>query len=781
MALINQDIRNFILGISQQPPTLRSPEQLEEQLNGFSSEASGLLKRPPTISIKSLGALGELNKPLVHFINRDRLEKYVLIMTGSGIFVFDLQGNRYSVSYENSGSEQYITVEYPRENLRCVTIADYTFIVNRKIIIRENESKLTSNVWDNQGLLVNVKSGQYGRTYRIEINGNTIASYTTPDGSQQSHITNINTDYIRTQLANGARTNGYTVTEGSSWLYITGVSINSYAVYDGYNNQALFATYKTAQKFTNLPASAPDGFTCKVSGDDGSTTDDYYVKYVASEGVWRECAKPGITAGLDKNTMPHALIRQSDGTFLLKAIDWDEREAGDDDSNPMPSFVDNKINNIFYFKNRLGVLSGENVILTASAEFFRWFMASAMNVQDTDPIDLAVSDNTISTLYHSTPFDEELILFSENAQFALQADGVLTPKSAYLTPPVTHYGCTVTAPPTSAGRNVYFVSERSEYTTVREFYTAQDNTDAKDAQDITAHVPSYIPNGVHSIIASNTENVILFLTEGKPTSVFVYKYLFINGQRQQASWSEWNFGVEILGCSFIDGRLYFLTKRNGNLNIEYMVFTYNTLDFDSEPYRIMLDNKKEYTIPNGTYDELTNETVIHMNNVFGEAYEAGKTYGVVCEGEYSESSEEAFVIKGNREGKTVIFGLPYSFRLVVSPLFVRAQSQQGNVEALLEGRLQLRRFWFNYADSGFFTVYVDIKGKNRYAYGNTGYNIGTDRAVFGQRKLATGKFEVPIQAENQKATIILESVMPEPVAIIGAGWIGNYNRKTRKY
>ena len=43
--LISQSVKNIVSGISQQPPVLRLPEQLEEQINGFSTEASGLQKR----------------------------------------------------------------------------------------------------------------------------------------------------------------------------------------------------------------------------------------------------------------------------------------------------------------------------------------------------------------------------------------------------------------------------------------------------------------------------------------------------------------------------------------------------------------------------------------------------------------------------------------------------------------------------------------------------------------------------------------------------------------
>ena len=60
--LISQNIKNIVSGISQQAPILRLPEQLEEQENGFSSEANGLVKRPPTVFVKALEELLEKNK-----------------------------------------------------------------------------------------------------------------------------------------------------------------------------------------------------------------------------------------------------------------------------------------------------------------------------------------------------------------------------------------------------------------------------------------------------------------------------------------------------------------------------------------------------------------------------------------------------------------------------------------------------------------------------------------------------------------------------------------------
>lgn len=909
MSLINQDIKNFVSGISQQPPTLRDPEQLQEQLNGFSSEANGLQKRPPTLHVAEVGKIvNTQNKPLIHFINRDSDEKYMVFFTGSDIEVYDLKGNKKTVNFVED-TKQYIYTEKPRYSLKVLTIADYTFIANINQIVKMDD-KSGDNIWNSQGLLVNIKSGQYGRTYKIDINGETVASYETPDGSDKSHTTQIATDYIVEQLALQLVENGYEVQKGSSWLYLnktevkneegeiiqtspsttpaqqvdrfkalgTGIKyqilfssttiypkvslssteitikgitnspdgqshfaagnalmqeisrcqkdfwkvsskeiqevayqkkgltiyydkeyslvpqyntnvtssdvvrtlIKSYNVYDGYNNQAAFGVMRTTQKFSNLPASAPDGFTVKVAGEEGSASDDYYIKYDANDQVWEETVRPGLANKMKAATLPHVLVREADGTFTFREAEWNEREIGDDDSNPEPSFIGQTINDVFYFRNRLGFLSGENVICTRSADFFNFWMTSATEVQDTDPIDLAVSDSRVATLYHAVPFDAELIVFSEEAQFALRADGVLTPREALLTPPLTHFGCSLKAAPINAGRNIYFTAERSEYTTVREFFTAADNTDSKDAQEITTHVPTYIPNGVYKIIPSSIENILLFLTEGEENAVYVYKYLFIDSVRQQAAWSKWDFQDKIYGGTFLDGYLYIVINRNGTMCLEKMSFTFNTMDLEGEPYRVLLDSKRAYKVPAEARSVLEEETTVDLKAVYGELYDSTKEYAVVTDDSVYVKADEDGIVKliGDYTGKTIICGFTYLFKIVLSTPYVKQSTDKG-VNALLEGRLQLKQLWFNFADSGYFKVIVDIANKDTYEYINTGRILGTASATLNKMPFSTGQFKVPIQSLNTKCTISVETKEPTPIALIGAGWIGNYVRRTR--
>ena len=908
MGLINQDIKNLVSGVSQQPPILRHPEQLEEQLNGYSSEAGGLQKRPPTIFEANLGKRGNaINKPLIHFIDRDTNEKYIVIFTGAGIDVFDLQGNKKTVNINEDAS--YIYTQSPRSNIKAITIADYTFISNVAQKAKMSD-KVDDISWNTQGLLVNIKSGHYGRTYKIVINDEIVASYETPDGSDKSHTKQIATDFIVQQLASQCIDKGYVTTTGSSWLYLkksafvteTGETvyiqppttpaqqedifkglnynylvtrhfytpstitrslgtiivtipkkevltkpadieaynkvkaeidkcssdgwtvtsadsklthyyyndewdeteaesytikytentnspsysiakslITSAEVFDDYNNQAAFGILKSVQKFTNLPATAPDGYLVKIVDEEGSNTDDYYVKYSAEEKVWKECARPNLKNHFDTSTLPHVLVREADGTFTFRRAEWESRDIGDEDSNPLPSFIGQTINDVFYHRNRLGFLSGENVILTRSANFFNFWMTSATKVQDTDPIDLAVSDNTISTLYNAVTFDTDLILFSREAQFMLSADGILTPTSANLSPAVTHYEASLKAKPVNAGRNVYFVAERAKYTTVREFFTAADNTDAKDVQDITSHVPNYIPNGVYKIIPSTVENVMLYLTEGDETAIYVYKYLFIDSQRVQAAWSKWDMQGVVYGGQFIDNYLYLIVEHNGYYCLEKISFTINTTDFDSEAYRILLDCKHSYQIPAECYDSLKDETAVNIQDIFGDIYEQDKQYSAVAsDGTYAKAKEGKLVFIGDYSNQVLTVGINYNFKIVMSTIMVK-QSDNGSTQALIEGRLQLRQMWFNYADSGYFKVTVDIKDKQAYVYEYTSRLLGTRFNILGAMPFTTGSFKFPIQAKNENVNICLETDTPLPVSLVGAGWIGNYQRRTRLF
>ena len=775
--LISQNIKNLVSGISQQAPILRLPEQLAAQENGLSTEATGLVRRPPSVFLRSLSpALTDHDAPLLHFVDRDEVTKYFIHFYRNEITIVDTDGNIHPVVYRED--KNYLHTDTPQDTLRIITVADHTFITNRTIPIRMGSDK-TPHSFTGQGALVNIKQGQYGRTYTITVDGREVARHETPDGSDKSHTKQIDVDFIAGKLAEQIRAKGYTVDVGSSWLRIRGAA--DIATTDGFNNQAMFGFIRKAQKFSLLPATAPDGYTLSIAGDPNSNgAGSYYVTYSEEEKIWKECAKPDISLGFDPATMPHELVRQSDGSFVFQRCVWEDRKAGDEDSNPLPSFVGYPISDIAFHRNRLVFLSGENVICSESAEYFNFWMTTANDILDTDPIDVPTTTERVNLLHYAVPFGGELYCFSDKSQFVLRSDTVLSPKNTALVE-VTGFTSNPNCRPVRAGRNLYFAADRSKYTSIKEYYSVQQVSEEKNAQDITAHVPDYIPNGVYQITANNNENILLILTKGDPTAMYVYKYLFINEQRVQASWSRWTFGGRVFGAFFAGSTLYVILNRGGRHCLEKMNFTtYKTDDLAGEPYRVYLDSKKIATT--ATYDDETKSTTFDLAQEFGitSSKDVPRVGIVFPSGKYQEAKIEngRATISGEHGTEGIVIGFPYRTHIRLSPIFIRREKQE-RMETDLTGRLMLRYIRLNYADTGGFCVTVHYRSGKECRYLMTARDITNQNNLLGKVPEDTGIFKFPVQAQSTDVTIDIDSALPLPLALIGFLWEGSYVARSK--
>jgi hypothetical protein len=183
---------------------------------------------------------------------------------------------------------------------------------------------------------------------------------------------------------------------------------------DSWGNQASVGWKDSIAKISDLPATM-DGFdndevpTIAVTGTDRDTFTNYYLSWDTDH--WKETHEDGSKIILDTETMPAKLVQVSSnpdvfefgflgsdftdgyGTIIEPKVVWEDRIKGDEDSNPMPSFVGTTITNMFFFKNRLGFTSGENVILSETASYYNFFATTVMELLDSDPIDAAVDSS----------------------------------------------------------------------------------------------------------------------------------------------------------------------------------------------------------------------------------------------------------------------------------------------------------------------------------------------------------------------------------------------------
>lgn len=346
---------------------------------------------------------------------------------------------------------------------------------------------------------------------------------------------------------------------------------------DSWGNQASEGWQGKIKKLQDLPNEFGfENSVIEISGDDDTAFDSYYVKYV--DGVYKETFKPGITTTMDATTLPHAITiaRDTDGSYVsitddtnfFKTNEWSTRQVGDDLSAGMPSFIESKraIQDVFFYRNRLGLIAGDNVVLSEAGEYYNLFPTTVTSVIDSDVIDVAVDSNSSVYLKYAIPFNKELLLFGNNSQFVLSSGDTLTP-SKVTVQQSTSYNIT-NVKPIGLGPNVYFGSEQKTYSKIREYYVQPDSL-TNVAGDVTAHCPSYIRNNLKTIAGSDKNDMLFVLSSETPDTLYVYNFNWNGEEKAQSAWHKWTFANCIIhDIQVVNGILYLFTVRGANSFIE---------------------------------------------------------------------------------------------------------------------------------------------------------------------------------------------------------------------
>jgi hypothetical protein len=778
MALISQSIPNLINGVSQQPPSLRLSTQAEIQENGLSDVVTGLQKRPSTQHLADLGVISNLDKAFIHTIRRDENEFYSMIVDTAGtIRVFDKDGVAKTVT--NSAPSYLTGLTNPNEELAAVSIADATFIINKNKTVAKGTATSTVR---NPEALVYVKQSDYSSTYRLKLTkgGSTsTVEFATKSSTQASTADTQNaergasTDLIATNLntfsgtsvsttfydniTNGSAVAGLTLTRIGSTIHIQSTDSTDFQVEvgDSHGGDHLLVFKDETGDFKKLPIEAANGFVIKVSGDNQKAQDDYYVRY--NEGVWKETNEPGSLTQLDASTMPHKLAKLSSGNFTFSTAVYAERKVGDEDTNPFPSFVDFTLSDIFFHRNRLGLLADENIIFARAGEFleFDFFRKSTLAIVDSDPIDVAVSSNKVSILKHAVPFNESLLLFSDLTQFKVTADPVLTPETINVAN-TTEFEASLRSTPAQAGKFVYFASKRGAWSGMWEYFVDTD-TDTNDASEISAHIPEYLEGEITNIQASSNEDMLLIQTTNDPTALYVYRYYWQGREKLQASWSRWVFEGDVIGCSFNRADIYILIKRGTNLFLERI--------------NLSVDDATNYT--DGSFSiHMDRRVMLQSSGLTSVPYTDASTIYVDQTGGLIPLSEVAGKLSA---GQVVFAGIPFTFKYEFSEPVIR----QNNI-AITTSVLHLRNYTVVYNNTGFFKVVVEPLKRTPYTRSFTGRIIGGSANVLNKAAIDSGTYRFGVIGHSGETKIRLESDSHLPCQFQSAEWEGFYVLRSRR-
>ena len=851
-SLISADIDSLTQGVSQQPSHLRQVGQGERQINAWSSPVNGLTKRRPADFVGKVLSTQESDfyletMPVTAderysvflrpFDDNGTAKLRVLITLNGVVPQIDLHGTGMTLDNDRNIICDNTSYLFNEKEL----FSKYVLISNGSLgllLNREKEAKMSTAAADKTAAqsfdsLIFIKGVNFDVTYSVFLDGSTTASatFTTPAADDDPNT--ISTDAVAEDLRSDLDgLDDFTATRNGSVIHLVKDDGTDYDIQisDTRSNNLATVIKGSVTNYTELPTVAPNNFLVKIEGSPDTVDDDIWVKFQTrdgvtfGDGVWVETTGPEVLTALNVDTMPLIIYRDgrqrifvgpADGTkqditisgtkFEYTFPAWGKRTAGTKDSVPTPSFVDEKIRDHCFFRQRYCMVAGENVVLSEVDEVFNFFNDTAIQVLDTDPIDVTTTSETSIPLEWLLPVDEGLLCFSQKSQFQMRAADadVLTPRTAIVLR-LSNIDMNKHVRPRIAGPNVIFATEEYGFTGFREyqFFDTQQRRIGLNLGgnlNLTLNVPKYIKGLTTHWDVGESLDYFVCLSPDDKKKLYVYKYLWRSGQgqlvREQSSWSEWKFDGDIQWCRFFDNKLWLVaTYSDGTFTMT--IDAEELTDVDNPD--IYLDRKILFPECNSTpqtsdnitssYDKGKDKTTFTLPyNVTGTTdavvrFSETKNKGLVL-GSITSSNKIECSVKGDWTTTKIAFGRRYKFEYEFTRAHkpTRDQARQ-RVIGDLHGRLQVATWTVNHYNSGNYDVRV--KRLNRandsvHTHSSVWIDVANNKLTTEDTSVYTGKFRVPVYCKNTETRVIVESDTWMPLTLTSCYWEGNFNDRSR--
>jgi len=640
--------------------------------------------------------------------------------------------------------------------------------------------------------------------------------------AQISNTDDINSDdyYVKFEADNGSKGAGsWEETVRPNGFSNANVTSGTYSASSGSDNIFVSVTshgYSVGENvFLNFTGGSGEDGTYTISLVTNSNT--FTVIRTNSTGATSgnvQVTPDPMILGLDPATMPHALVNNRNGTFTFKKLDeitatndgtdnyWQYRQVGDSNSNPFPSFNGLKIQNIFFHRNRLGLIADEQVVLSRPGDYFNFFIVSSITTSDDNPIDITVSDIKPAFINHTLPINKGLMLFSDNGQFLLFTESdIFSPKTARLKK-VSSYENDNIIKPVDLGTSVMFVSNVSAYSRVFESRILDDDIPPATIEQ-TRVVPEFIPKDI-TLTANSTPIGIVSYGKKGTSVVYHYKYFDTGDKRDQSAWYSWTLTGTMQHMCYAGGNYYVVTLHsNGDYILnkyEYVTDTTSARSyavggvpadvgsslktarwFEACLDSMTLPTSMAYTAPGGANVEKSVVTLpynptsaeFYLVALTGNDTAGNPVAGTVLKAD-SVSTNTATFLGINLTGWTYVCGYKYTAIIELPTLYLALDQTRYDTEA----DLRISGINFNMGVSGpmefhLSSIYNDM---NDYIHYETG--MTTDSSNYGSVPSELQKeIRVPIQKKNEKYRLQIQIPDPFSTALISGSWDGIYNHK----
>ena len=553
---------------------------------------------------------------------------------------------------------------------------------------------------------------------------------------------------------------------------------------------------ENAATAASLPANAFHNHIWHVTNSASLDEDDYWAKFKADDegqntetaGYWVETLDPNVFPGVVEHTMPHELVNTAANTFTYRPITFTKRLAGDDLTNPVPSFIDKKIEKTFYHSNRLGFLAGDNVILSQAGEPFNFFHITARAQSAADPIDIACQTTRPTSLKNVLPTAGGLILFSKNQQFIMlsENDGVLSPLTTS-TKAISNFELDTNIEPVDFGSYFNFLTKTPGQTRVFSM-VFQGKDDPPKSLDISTVVGTWIPTTIDNFVAS-VQSQLLALSSQSSRDIYAFRTYNDGEKPLMQSWFKWKLPGTVQHINIDNDDFYAVTKQGGNWTMSLANLTQSPDD------AIIVNNNGDKINPCMDLYKAASSVAYDTDNDLSKCYlpftddtnldpiiviagdTSGGTYAesgfTITPGRGSDGTGAYFSVPGKNltsVASNVIVGYRYDFDVTLPKTYFYDSNKRSDYTAALT----LARMKFAVGLSGMMGFKIKIKGRDEW------YNINP--VVTADTYLADdvpldehSVFTVPIHQRTENTEVRLFNDSPFPVSLNSMMWEGNYS------
>lgn len=769
-------IKSLMQGVSQQVPRERLDGQVSVQLNRLSDVVNGNRRRPGARYLAGIpGTYSTDNGVFASYVDVGDAAKHVLIDTRAGtirIMAEDFQTTHYT------GTFPYLQAASATA-IQVASLRGYLYIANTEK--RPTKSYVGANTKNpkNTGFYF-IRAAAFSKQFDVTVSnatGTYTYSYSTPDGTDPGDANLATPNYIVGQLVSqinaATGTTGIQAGQVQGYMYLTSttqqlvVTTNAGSSFaQGSNNARVVLT-------SDLPArlpSAADGMRIAV----GNTERNFvWYEFEANTSVWKETGEFGSPTGFTNMPMRLSL----DGTYVFEAPVYEGRYAGSDTTNEDPGFIEHGLTGFGAFQGRLVILAGPDVCMSGAGNPLRWYRSTVTTLLSDDPINIFSGAATTTNFSHCTQFNKDLLLFSRSCQAVVPSSAsAITPQTAQIVI-TSQYTTDTLAAPSVVGRSVLYPMPRTEsFAGILEMIPSSTTDSQYTSNDVTAHIPRYMPGRIRSITASTTSNSSVLLCSGDNRSVFIQDYLWSGDEKVQSAWHQWSVPYPIVCAWFVRDRVY-LGMRNGTSIVVGTVepqagTTYQSyIRPFSDLYALVQVSARTFTLP------------VHLRAAYSANQELLLTFadgslGGMWAGIESVNTNtwQVNTVRNVPDGNYFI-GLRYMSVLSPTPPLVR----DANGVVIGTSRTLLTRYELTLKDSGEFHAAITDSSRtltngtySSLVYSNVELmpNEPTDASL--------GRVIIPVRAQAQDTVATFESDSDTDLCVLDIEYVLQYRARRKR-